>query len=37
MRLHRINPQLRARLLSALMLMSAVAAVLAGAADCKWT
>jgi hypothetical protein len=37
MRLHRITPDLRARLLSALMVLSMVAAVLAGAADCKWT
>ena len=37
MRLLHVSPQLRARCLSALMLLSLVAAILAGAADCKWT
>ena len=37
MRFLRITPDHKARLLSALMLVSMVAAVLAGAADCKWT
>jgi hypothetical protein len=37
MRLLHVSPQLRARFLSALMLLSLVAAILAGAADCKWT
>lgn len=37
MRLLRVTPQLKARVLSALMLLSVVAAILAGAADCKWT
>ena len=37
MRLHHVTPQLRARFLSALMVLSVVAAILAGAADSKWT
>jgi hypothetical protein len=37
MRFLRITADHKARLLSALMLVSMVAAVLAGAADCKWT
>jgi hypothetical protein len=37
MRILRVTPQLKARVLSALMLLSVVAAILAGAADCKWT
>ena len=32
-----VLPHLRARFLSALMVLSVVAAILAGAADCKWT
>lgn len=36
MRFLRITPDLQARFLSGLMLLSVVAAILAGAADCKW-
>jgi hypothetical protein len=32
-----LTPNLRARIVSALMLVSMIAAVIAGAADCKWT
>ena len=37
MRFLRVTPDLRARCISALMMLSVVAAILAGAADCKWT
>jgi hypothetical protein len=37
MRIRHLTPDVRARIVSALMLLSMIAAVLAGAADCKWT
>lgn len=36
MRFVRITPARRARVISSLMVLSVIAAILAGAADCKW-